>query len=164
MDTQAFVLQIRYTDWATGRVLGATAALEPEELHRDLGSSYGGIHGTLAHIFQGDSIWFDRLLGKPTGSLGAHLASADFSEFSKQWLDVLDRFVIWAEKLEAADWDRICEYRNTKGEAFATPVWQIVLHVVNHASVHRGQITTMLRQLGHTPIGTDLIAYYRELT
>ncbi len=45
------------------------------------------------------------------------------------------------------DWDRIVAYRNIKGERFESPVWQIVLHVVNHASYHRGQVTTMLRQL-----------------
>jgi uncharacterized damage-inducible protein DinB len=163
MDTQAFVTHVRYTAWATRRVLDSAAALKPEELQQDLGNSYGGVFGTLAHIFQGDSIWFDRLQGKTTGSLAAYTPSADFAQFSMQWRDVLDRFVEWAEKLGAADWDQICKYRNTQGEAFATPVWQVVVHVVNHASYHRGQITTMLRQVGHTPIGTDLIAYYREL-
>jgi uncharacterized damage-inducible protein DinB len=69
----------------------------------------------------------------------------------------------WAEQLSPADWDRIVFYRNTKGEASQQPLWQIVLHIVNHASYHRGQITTMLRQIGCMPIGTDLITYYRSL-
>jgi len=56
----------------------------------------------------------------------------------------------------------VVAYKNIKGEPFQSPVWQIVLHIVNHASYHRGQITTMLRQLGHTPVPTDLIAFYRR--
>ena len=49
------------------------------------------------------------------------------------------------------------------GKQYESPVWQIVLHVVNHATLHRGQVVAMLRQLGMTPPGTDLIYYYREL-
>jgi len=76
---------------------------------------------------------------------------------------VLDRWVAWAEALDAAGWDRIVAFRNTKGESDSQPAWRIALHVVNHASYHRGQITTMLRQLGREPLGTDLMAFYRSL-
>jgi len=58
----------------------------------------------------------------------------------------------------------VVAYYNTKGEALQQPIWQIVLHIVNHASYHRGQITTLLRQVGRTPTGTDLITYYRSLS
>ena len=163
MDTTGLVLQVRYSAWATRRVLESASSLNAEELHRDLGSSYGGIYGTLAHIFQGDSIWFHRLEGVSTSSLAKYAPDADFAAFSRQWLAVLDRWVSWAEALDGAGWDRIVPYRNTKGEPDSQPAWRIALHVVNHASYHRGQITTMLRQVGREPIGTDLMAYYRSL-
>jgi uncharacterized damage-inducible protein DinB len=160
MDTQALVLQLRYSAWATRRVLESTAALIPAELSRDLGNSYGGVHGTLRHIYQADSIWFDRLMGAPTSDLSKYEPSSGFSE----WIPLLDGYVKWAEQLNAADWDRIVSYRNVKGESLQTPVWQIVLHLVNHASYHRGQVTTLLRQSGRAPVGTDLITYYRSLS
>lgn len=163
MDTAGLLLQVRYSAWATRRVLESVRSLNAEELHRDLGCSYGGIYGTLAHIFQGDSIWFDRLDGVSTSSLAAYAPDADFAVFSRRWLGVLDHWVSWAETLDIAGWDRIVPYRNTQGETDSQPAWRIALHVVNHASYHRGQITTMLRQLGHEPIGTDLMAYYRSL-
>ena len=159
MDTEALDLQLRYSAWATARVLESTTALSAEEQGRDLGNSYGGVKGTLTHIYQADAIWFDRLMGAPTGDLSKYEPGADFSE----WAQLHDRYVKWAEGLNPTDWDRIVSYRNVKGDAFETPVWQIVLHVVNHASYHRGQITTLLRQLGRAPVGTDLIAYYRSL-
>jgi uncharacterized damage-inducible protein DinB len=163
MDTQALVLQVRFSAWATRRVLESAAKLNAEELHRNLGNSYGGVYGTLTHIFQGDSIWFDRLEGVTTASLSAYPPDPDFAVFSQRWLTVLDRWVSWAEGLDAAGWDRPVPHRNTKGESDTQPAWRITLHVVNHASYHRGQITTMLRQLGREPIGTDLMAYYRSL-
>jgi uncharacterized damage-inducible protein DinB len=164
MDTNALVMQVRYSAWATSRALKAAEALSADELHRNLGNSYGSIHGTLAHIFQADSIWLDRLHGVPTGGLSAYAPESDFAAFSKQWQALLGRWVSWAEGLGAADWNRIVPHRNTRGEASSQPVWQIVLHAVNHATYHRGQITTMLRQLGREPIGTDLITYYRSLS
>jgi uncharacterized damage-inducible protein DinB len=169
MDSQALLMHLRYSAWASRRVLESAGALQADELQRDLGSSSfdgsanGGLYTTLTHIFQADAIWFDRLMGKPTGDLSVYDPPPELPAVSKRWLAVLDTYVAWAETLEPAGWDRIVPYRNTKGEAFESPVWQIVLHVVNHASYHRGQITTMLRQLGHTPAGTDLITYYRAL-
>jgi uncharacterized damage-inducible protein DinB len=160
MDTEALVLQLRYSAWACRRVLEAAASLSADELHRDLGNSYGGVHGTLKHIYQADAIWFDRLMGAPTTDLSKYEPGADFSE----WARLHDDYVKWAEGLTPAEWDRVVSYRNTAGEPFQTAVWKIVLHLVNHASYHRGQITTLLRQIGRPPIGTDLITYYRSLS
>jgi uncharacterized damage-inducible protein DinB len=163
MDTNAVVLQVRYSAWASRRVLESAGALNHDELQRGLGSSYGGVHGTLVHIFQADSIWFDRLHGNSSGGLATYAPDADFAAFSQRWLVVLDRWVAWAESLDGAGWDRIVAYRNIKGEPGSQPAWRIALHVVNHASYHRGQVTTMLRQLGREPVGTDLMAYYHSL-
>jgi len=163
MDTQALVHHLRFSAWATRRVLESAAPLPSEELHRNLGSSFGSMWGTMVHIFQADSVWWDRLMGKPTTSIDRYQPLPELGDFSKQWLAVHDTYVSWGEKLDPAGWDRIVPHRNLEGKAFEAPVWQIVLHVVNHASYHRGQVTAMLRQLGRTPTGTDLIAYYRAL-
>jgi uncharacterized damage-inducible protein DinB len=60
--------------------------------------------------------------------------------------------------------DRVIEYRLMSGTPGAAPLWQMVAHVVNHATYHRGQVTTLLRQLGAVPAkSTDMITYFREL-
>ena len=56
----------------------------------------------------------------------------------------------------------VVEYKNTKGETWRYPLWQQLHHVVNHSTYHRGQVTTMLRQLGAEPLGTDFLVYYDE--
>lgn len=69
---------------------------------------------------------------------------------------------IWADALTHQDLVRLVDYQDMKGNAHRTPVWQIVLHVVNHATLHRGQAMSLLRQLGAEAVPTDLIFYYRE--
>jgi uncharacterized damage-inducible protein DinB len=163
MDAHTLVLQLRFSEWATRRVLESVVALSQDELDRNLGNSYGGIFGTLAHIYQADAIWFDRLMGVSTASLAAYSPGANLDELSGQWAAVHNGYLSWAEALEPGDWDRIVPHRNVKGEESRQAVWRIVLHVVNHASYHRGQVTTMLRQLGREPVATDLMLYYRSL-
>jgi uncharacterized damage-inducible protein DinB len=163
MDVQALVHQLRFSEWATRRVLESAAALSPDELDRNLGNSYGGVFGTLSHIYQADAIWFDRLMGAPTANLAAYAPGANLAELSDKWSALHDRYRSWAEALGPADWDRIVPHRNVKGEESRQAVWRIVLHLVNHASYHRGQVTTMLRQLGKEPVATDLMLYYRSL-
>src|SRR5689334_16946111 len=100
MTTEALINQLRYSAWATRRVLEAASALSDEERHRDLGSSYGSVHDSLKHIYQADAIWWDRLMGAPTGDLSKYDPSPDLSE----WLPLLDGYVRWAETLTSADW------------------------------------------------------------
>ena len=68
----------------------------------------------------------------------------------------------FAAGLSEADWSREASYKTLAGKPFNTPLWQIVLHVVNHGSYHRGQVTNMLRQLGVKPVNLDLVRFYRE--
>ena len=62
------------------------------------------------------------------------------------------------------DLDHVLEYRTLKFGAYRNPLWQSMQHLVNHGTYHRGQVTTLLRQLGAQPILTDLIHFYRERT
>lgn len=163
MTVSDLVYHTKYNAWATGRVVESVRALTPEQYTRELGNSYGGVQGTLSHIYQADKIWFARLMGKPTSSLAEFQPPAERDAFEKDWAALLDGYVTWAQGLSDTDWDRVVHYRNVKGVALQNPIWQIILHLTNHDSYHRGQVTTLLRQLGQTPVSTDLIYYYRDL-
>jgi uncharacterized damage-inducible protein DinB len=69
----------------------------------------------------------------------------------------------WAAAVTPEELVRVVDYKDLKGNPHSTPVWQIALHVVNHATLHRGQAMSLLRQLGVAPPPTDLIFYYREI-
>jgi uncharacterized damage-inducible protein DinB len=145
---------IRYSGWASRRTLDAALKLDAEQLHRDMSVSHKTVMDTLAHIHWAERAWLFRVLGseveKPTEAL-----DIEWPRIQKRWED-------WAASLTDADLARIVYYKTLKGDPTQTPVWQIVLHVVNHATLHRGQVVAMLRQLGAQPPATDLIFYYRE--
>jgi uncharacterized damage-inducible protein DinB len=69
----------------------------------------------------------------------------------------------WLSLLSEDDLRKDVRYRNLRGQFYAYPLWQQLAHVVNHSTYHRGQVTTMLRQLGAAPVSSDLLLYYDEL-
>ena len=116
MAPEPFLLDLRYHAWATRRALDAAAALNPDELTRNLPSSYPSVRETLVHIYQADSIWFERLHGVPSGPLAKYDADPDFAAFSRKWLELLEKYQAWARELSAEDWDRVVDFRNLKGD------------------------------------------------
>jgi uncharacterized damage-inducible protein DinB len=158
IDRDFLCLQLDYTRWASERTMNAARALTPQELAKDLGNSYGGVAGTLEHIFQADRVWLSRVEGTPRSTLFDPEETWTLDSLSEQWADVAARWRVWAEHTD--DFGAVLRYKNLAGQSHELPLWQLVMHVVNHATYHRGQITTMLRQLGHEPIGTDLHVFY----
>jgi len=150
---------VRFNRWATARTLDSVRPLSPEELDRPIGGSYGTLRATVGHIYMADSIWWDRLQGRPA-DLSRYEPPADRAAWEEQWLALLDQYIEYAQ---AADWNQTIAYQDTKGNPYRNPVWQTLLHLTNHDSFHRGQVSNMLRQLGHTPTPQDLIMYYRSL-
>lgn len=153
-----FKQHIEFSKWATMRTLGACVELTPEELTRDLGNSFGSVLGTLIHIFCADRMWLSRIEGAGRKSMLDPGEIVNFAVLQKEWPGMLDRFI---EKASAGAAETPVVYERTNGEKQRTPFWQVILHAVNHASYHRGQVATMLRQMGKEPPNTDLITFYR---
>lgn len=154
-------LHLSYSGWASRRLLDAALAMSEEEQRRDFGVSHKSLLGTLEHTFFADRIWFARAVD-PSVVRGGF---ADFSPgetLATEWPKLQRRWEEWAAGLNDADLLRVIEYKDLKGNPYRTPLWQVGLHVVNHATLHRGQAMALLRQLGVAPPGTDLIFYYRE--
>lgn len=154
---------LKFNRWATSEILRSVRALPAADREKDRQTSYKSLQGTLVHLYQADSVWFDRLRETSAGTLDRYKAADDFEAFSALWLGLLDSYVEWGQSLEENDWDRSVAYRNLRGDSFDNTIGEIVLHLVNHGSYHRGQVVTMLRQAGATPAATDLIHYYRSV-
>jgi uncharacterized damage-inducible protein DinB len=158
IDREFVCLQLDYSRWASERSLDAARVLTADELARDLGNSYGGVAGTLEHIFQADRVWLSRVEGSPRLTLCDPGETWTLESLAAEWADVASRWRAWAETTD--DFEANLQYKNLAGQDHGLPLWQLVLHLVNHATYHRGQITTMLRQLGHKPVATDLHVFY----
>ncbi|WP_407570134.1 DinB family protein [Deinococcus altitudinis] len=147
-----------YTAWATERLLNALHPLTPEELARDLGSSHGGVSGTLEHLYGSDVIWTARLCERPAIRFSDLPPLPPLEVLKPQWLALQTGRRDFVAGLHP---EQGTGYANLKGEAQSNTVGEIVRHLVNHSAYHRGQVVTLLRQLGHPAPNTDLIAFYR---
>lgn len=151
-----------YNAWANRRSLAAAAKLSPEQFKEPLGSSFSSVRDTLAHIWGAEWIWLERFEGRSPASLPETSQFATADALGERWLELEARLLHFVRGLSADDLNREIEYKTLKFGAYRNPLWQSMQHVVNHGSYHRGQVTTMLRQLGAQPILTDLMHFYRE--
>ena len=150
-----------YNAWANRRSLDACAPLAAEQFSKQIASSFPSVRETLLHIMHAEWLWLERWLGRsPSGPPPGEIA--DLAAVRLRWNTVESDLLRYVRGLTAADLDRVVHYRNTKGHAFSNPMWQMLQHLINHGTYHRGQIVTLLRQLGAAPLSTDLIAFYRE--
>lgn len=152
---------IDYTTWATNLILQAAADVYDDDLTRDMGVSHTSILATLQHIYYADRVWLARLEGR-TINFADEGDGPGLAELTSMWPAVLKDFRDYAERLAEDEANEVFTYKNLKGDDIALVRGQAILHVVNHATLHRGQIVALLRQLGKTPPATDLLFFYRR--
>ena len=162
MDVEDFRLLFDYNSWANHRTMDACSRLTPEQFTRDLGSSFRSVRDTLAHIYGAEWLWLERWHGRIPSSLPSPADFPDIETLRARWAEHKSNLNAYASSLTPSELQRVIKYKNTKGIPFEGPVGPMLQHVINHSTYHRGQITTMLRQLGAGPMSTDLIAFFRE--
>lgn len=153
-----------YHYWARDRMLDAVGALTPEQFTRDLGNSFRSVRDTVAHIYGAEWIWYARWQGETPAALPTPDTFPDVASVRQAWRDHEKRMRAYVDGLDDHGLERVIAYKLLSGQPGASVLWHMIQHVVNHATYHRGQVTTLLRQLGAAPPkSTDLIAYSREV-
>jgi uncharacterized damage-inducible protein DinB len=152
-------LHLRYHGWASRKLFDAALTLSPETLSREMGVSHKSVLETLGHILFADRIWLSRVVDP---SIQMNSSTPLQQALEKDWPVIQKRWEDWADSLADADLLTPVSYKTLKGDSFQSPPWQVVLHLVNHGTYHRGQVAAMLKQLGAPLPPTDLIFYYRE--
>lgn len=151
-----------YNAWANRRSLGAAAKLTQEQFRRQLGSSFSSVRDTLAHIYGAEWIWLERFHGRSPSALPNLGEFQDLASLRDRWLEHEAKMLTFVRGLTQSDLDRELEYKTLKFGLYRNPLWQSMQHLANHGTYHRGQVTTLLRQLGAEPVLTDLMHFYRE--
>ena len=152
-----------YNYWARDRLLDAVSALTLEQFTRPLGSSFSSVRDTIAHICDAESIWLARWRGDQPSGFRPPDRISDAAAARREWTGLETGMRAVLVNLGPKGVERFIEYKDLRGNAHLDAFWQTLQHVVNHGTYHRGQVTTMLRQLGAQPAKPmDLIAYYRE--
>jgi uncharacterized damage-inducible protein DinB len=155
---------VDYHYWARDRILDAVEVLTPEQYAKDLASSFTSVRATLVHVYGAEWNWYQRWVGtSPTGFPDGTLFP-DVTSIRAAWREQEHKLRLLVSSLASAnELDRVLRYRTFNGEEMESAFSHMLQHVVNHATYHRGQVTTMLRQLGApAPKPQDLIRFYRD--
>jgi uncharacterized damage-inducible protein DinB len=160
---------VGYTAWANRELLNACTQLTPVQLNRDLGASHSSLLKTLRHIYYSERAWLQRLIANALPPLveigdqrlfGDSGAEPTLEKLGHRWPEVWHGLSEWLGQAEDAALTGKLSTRLPDGGEFHLTRAEIVAHAVNHSTLHRGQIVSMLRTLGVPPPNTDMFSYY----
>ena len=159
-------LLLRYTQfnyWANELLLSLIEKdIDDSLLDKTIVSSFPSLRKTVYHTWDAEFIWLKRLKGESLDDWPSKKFSGTFSEAKEQILKNDKAFIEYVGSLNDERLSGVFTYKNVEGKTFSNPLWESVLHCMNHSTYHRGQVVTMLRQLGLTNIpSTDFISYCR---
>jgi uncharacterized damage-inducible protein DinB len=167
---QQFALLAEYNAWMNEKIYATAAELAEEVRTENRGAFFGSIHGTLNHLLVADRIWLQRFaryftqfsvlewvgaLPQPTAL--DEILFADFQAMREHRRALDATIKEWIGALSQADLDQVLQYSSIKGIPASRSFSGVLLHFFNHQTHHRGQVTTLLSQLGKDVGATDLL-------
>jgi uncharacterized damage-inducible protein DinB len=164
MNVEDVRLLYGFNSWANQRTREACAQLTPDQFTKNLGSSFSSVRDTLAHLLGAEWIWVERWLGRTPEVFPKAADFPDLASLERRWAEIERELAAYIASLKPEDLDRVLHYKTMAGTPMEGALWQMLQHLVNHGSYHRGQVATLLRQLGAKPNSTDMIGYYREFS
>jgi uncharacterized damage-inducible protein DinB len=148
---------IQYNYWARDRQLQTCASLSAEQFQRPIGGSFPSVRETLAHMAAVEWIWLERWRGKAPKTLLPIDEFPTLEAVTARWNAVEREMREYLAGLDEDTLARPMTYISTRGEEWTYPLWQAMVHLLNHQSYHRGQVTNLLRMLGVEPPRVDFL-------
>ena len=155
-----FISLYEYNRWANGLMLEAAAALTPEQLFLEHGHSWGSVHGVLVHMMSAEWIWLRRWLGESPKSVLNPVNFTDLEAIRLHWGKIESELSAFVTKQTEEGLQRPIAYTNTRGQFFTLPLWQLLAHLANHGTHHRGELVAMFALLGASHPEDELYRYY----
>jgi uncharacterized damage-inducible protein DinB len=162
MDIQEIQTLYAYNRWANRRLLKAARQVDWQDSTRDLRTSYGSVRGTLVHIVWGEWLWLRRWRGESPRRMFVPEDFPDWTTLESRWSAVESEQQAFLKCLTDELLEKCVSYENLQGERWEYSLAHMMQHLVNHSSYHRGQVVTLLRQLGQTPPTTDFLVFIDE--
>ena len=151
---------LEFDTWANDICCNSCAPLTPEQFTRDLGSSFPSVRDTLVHLMGAQRVWLERFRKTPSPK-GMPQEFSNLAAVLATWAAIRQDLQSYVNGLSRTDLETPFEYKNMKGDLFHGAPGPILQHLVNHGTYHRGQISTLLRQLGAKVANTDFINFQR---
>jgi uncharacterized damage-inducible protein DinB len=145
--------------WANRTILESVAVLTPEEYARPIGGSFGSVQGTLVHLYGADWVWLERFHGRSPRAMPEGEGLLALDALTRKWREVeagQDAFIATLTQERLAE---PLSYVAFSGESFTRRLGDALLHLANHGTYHRGQVATLLRQLGRKAASTDYLRF-----
>jgi uncharacterized damage-inducible protein DinB len=162
MDLQDAANLYDFNAWADRRTLEACAALSDAQFVQDLGNSFPSIRDTLVHVMLVEWVWLERWNNRAPDKYPPASDFPSLGSLRARWAEIERDLLAYIASLNSPDLQRVVHHKTMAGAPQSAPLWQMLQHLVNHGTYHRGQVATMLRQLKLKPQSTDLIMFYRE--
>ncbi len=160
MNKDDIQLLYKYNRWANAQVLSAASRLTEEQFTKDLLSGHRSVRGTLTHILAAERGYLMRWKGISPRASFDPMNFPNLNSLRMKWAEVEREQMDFVNGVTDESLESVVAYVNTKGEEWRYPLWQMMQHVVNHSSYHRGQVATLLRQLGAEPAPTDFLIFF----
>ena len=152
-----------YNVWASMKLFEVIQQLTEEQIHQELSSSFSSIYKTILHLWDAESIWWQRLKLQEQIDVPSKIFSGNYAELEKRSMQQSKQWEEWVLNANDVHLLHVFGYQNTRKEQFKQPVNEVLIHIFNHGTYHRGQLVNMLRQLGIEKIPpTDFIVYSRS--
>jgi uncharacterized damage-inducible protein DinB len=151
-----------YNVWANQKLCEVIQKVPEEKQKQQLPSSFESLYQTVLHMWNAESGWWQRVKMQEHVIMPGETFTGNMQELCSSLLHQSKLWEEWISGASELSLQHVFHYQNTKKEMFRQPVYQVILHVFNHATYHRGQLINMLRQLGFENLpGTDFISFAR---
>jgi uncharacterized damage-inducible protein DinB len=151
-----------YNAWANARILD-TAALLDRDAYPVEHAGAGSLRDILAHTAWAQWIWLQRWQGAAPRERWNATDLPDLESLRARWEEIEAETARYLAALDAGELDRVISYVNFAGETWNYPLWQMLMHQVNHATQHRSEAALLLTQAGHSPGDLDFLRYFDAL-
>jgi uncharacterized damage-inducible protein DinB len=148
-----------YNEWANAQMLQSLESIDAERFAQNAGGSFGSLRDTLAHLVAVEWVWLSRWTGTSPTAVPDWAIESRLEKLRAKLAEIEKERALLIAALTDDSVHRRVAYRNLKGDALEYSLHDLLAHLVNHSTYHRGQIATLLRQAGGTPISTDLLLF-----
>lgn len=152
-----------YNAWANARVADSLAPLTKEQYTKELGGGWPSIRATWVHLAGATDAWARRFSGADATTLPKESELPKLADATALAQDAQRRLEAFLATLTPNRVAGPFRWKNLKGEERTAPFWAVLRHVVNHATYHRGQISSMVKRVGGTPKSTDMVLWGIEI-
>ena len=162
MTKKYFTELAEYHVWANSRICTWLEKISDEQWKQPVVSSFNSIYETTLHIAGAEKLWVERLRRYTNFEVLTQTFNGSKADLIKTWKGISLDFKRFIDDMPDDLLQEKLFFKNIKGIEHNLPYYQMLAHVINHSTYHRGQVVTMLRQVGFTELSSiDITTYFR---